>query len=232
MVINLSACTPSAQTANPIIDSEEPANSPSAPPPEDKEVNNPDSSEEVVFLISGQIDSTGAKLDPLLEKGGTANPPRNGPYKLQALDNNDEILLEYPFSTATLSHTNDEVEQFTFSIGINKKLLEEISAYRIVAIEKGGETELTRIESAQTDVAAPEIIPVSVERLKGGLVKFTWDNELYPRIIIRDAPQGNVLTIAEGGEVLILLTTNTNTFYVTFSDGIHNETRNIEIPQR
>ncbi len=231
MIIELSACAPNAQTADPSIDStDDPVHSSPTLPPENEEELRSDSNEELVFLISGQINPRGTKLEPLLEIEGTPSLPINGPYKLQALGNNDEVLLEYPFSTAKLSHTNNEVEQFTFSISINKNLLEKIIAYRIVSIEKGEETELARIESALADISTPEIIPVSVERLRGDLVRFTWDSKSYPKVIIRDAPKGNILTIAEGGEVVV--STTTDTLSVTFSDGIYNETRDIKIPPR
>ncbi len=148
------------------------------------------------------------------------------------------------------SEISGKMEQFTFNITVESNIIEQVKSYGFFSnatsafaevseevaaeFDVAGEIELDRVQSSLPDDVAFDVESGAfVNPLNNGLIKFTWNSEIYPKIIIRDGPEGEVLSITtveegeETGEIVIMPTADT--LEVTYSDGINSHTENIEV---
>ncbi len=178
------------------------------------------SQEQALLLISGSIQGNKVTLDPAFEITALPNPPEPGPYVLEGLDSNQDILFQTPFAVTEVPDLDEPLQHFNFTLLLNQADADKISTLRVVrgkddnnlrSIDESelstqalGEAGEVLAERHSTAVSVQQVATEPVAQvLEDGRISISWDAAAYPSVIIRDAASGEVLSIATGGEAIL-----------------------------
>lgn len=174
------------------------------------------------LLVWGQISNRGLILEPAFRTRPTGEPlPRTGSWRIEGRDAAGALLFTQPFEPDELADLPGPPEyQFSMVLPLGDATLDRLAALRVVG--PGRSAERVAAGGPPGGPTIPAARPVS-----GAVRRLTWDVRQYPGALVRDAATGQVLSIARGGDALLV--TGAGELDVQFSDGIQIARRRVTV---
>jgi hypothetical protein len=151
--------------------------------------------DEPVLLVWGRIDPDGSlRLEPAFELVARPSaPPEPGPYTVQALDADGNVIVARSFAGDEVAHADPGTRLFAFTIPIGH--LEPGAIHRLRVAGPRGATE--RITSPRAVDRRPE----ATRRTVGAATRIDWDGGRHPMALVRDRATGDILAFARDGRI-------------------------------
>jgi len=166
-----------------------------------------DNSERPQVWIWGRYDSGRFILEPAFQTTMVPLPPEPGPYRLEGIDAQGQVVFFYDFQTTKVADLLNH-EHFSFSID-RPADYERILTLRV--------RDDTGILAQQQGTAAIQLQPAKTHTV------LQWHAESYPLVVIRDHTTGAILALARGGTTSFVATPGAQLTAV-LSDGVQSET--------
>jgi hypothetical protein len=151
--------------------------------------------EEPVLLVWGGIDADGSlRLEPAFELvTRPAPPPEPGPYTIQALDVDGNVLFTRSFAGDEVAHAEPGTRLFAFTVPIGR--LEPGAIHRLRLVGPRGAAE--RITSPGAVGRRPD----ATRRVVGTATRIDWDRSRHPMALLRDRETGHIIAFARDGTI-------------------------------
>lgn len=194
------------------------AASPGGSPPADIAASGPDDG----LLVWGQISSRGLVLEPAFRTRPTAEPlPRTGSWRVEGRDAAGTLLFTQPFEPDEVADSPGPPEHhFSLVLPLGDATLDRLATLRVVGPGRSAER---RAVSGPPGGAGDPV----ARRVSGAVRRLTWDVRQYPGAVVRDAATGQVLSIARGGEALLV--SGAAELDIQFSDGVQTVRRRVTV---
>jgi hypothetical protein len=167
-----------------------------------------------LLLISGQLDASGVKVNPLKAFQGLLQAPAPGPYTLRIVTTSGTV--QYPFATDTLDHRSD-LALFSFSVPNPGQVLS-------VSILRGDQVLYNSQAVAKSGIytkSAPQTQAVE----QGGVLTVQWDAQTYPYLMVTHVgdKRSTLIVDAKGGKLQLPIqgVPAGGRFELSFSDGLN-----------
>lgn len=168
-----------------------------------------------LLLISGQLDASGVKVNPLKAFQGLLQAPAPGPYTLRITTTTGTV--QYPFATDTLDHRSD-LALFSFSVPNPGQVLS-------VAILRGDQvlysSQAVAKNGIYTKASAPQMSAVE----QGGVLTVQWDAQTYPYLMVTHVgdKRSTLIVDAKGGKLQLPIqgVPAGGRYELSFSDGLN-----------
>jgi hypothetical protein len=152
--------------------------------------------EPTLLLWGRSTPEGGVVLEPAFEIDARASVPAVGDrFRLRATDADGNPILDLSFDGEEVDHMG--VRHFTYAIPRAMLGGRDIAELRLTA----GNAQAVRAASAVG--AGPGAVEVTATRQADGMVRLQWDAAKTPIIMVRDARNGQILSIARGGDRII-----------------------------
>ncbi|MFL5401254.1 MAG: hypothetical protein ACJ8BF_00360 [Gemmatimonadales bacterium] len=188
-------------------------------------MGNPSASQAVQpsLLVWGYVRDGQLTLHPAFEVNTRPSlPGRSGPYTIEGRAEDGSILFAQSFSPKDVADLPDGHQSFAFAIPLGSVQRARLASLHLHG--RGQETVLSAARAA-AGVQAPEA--AVARRTPGGGVSVRWDHRAYPMAMIRDAENGEVMSIAEGGSVE--LPTSKRQVELILSDGVRSVVKRVPV---
>lgn len=186
-----------------------------------------DASPRQTVLVFGTISPSTVSLQPaFFVETVPVLPDGTGPYTLEGLDANGEVLFRHAFSAKDVDHVRGE-QQFTFAIPVSEAMREALVGLRIdsrgrtvaMRASSGGRAALLAQAAADTRRDAPDS-PFRAERDSPNRVSLSWPGDQWRGVMVRDPATNEVIGIGVGGSLTVQ--TSGSSLVLVLSDGVQS----------
>jgi hypothetical protein len=156
------------------------------------------------LLVWGSVGGPrGATLEPAFQADVPAMLPSPGPYRVEALDRQGQIVFSVPFAGDALAHGAPDERHFAMAVPLDAARAGRIARLRLTG--PGVSTEASSTVgggAARTALAIAGAPPAGTRaRASRGRVSVAWDAQRFPLAVVRNARTGAILAFARNGEI-------------------------------
>jgi hypothetical protein len=178
------------------------------------------------LLVWGSIRDGQLELKPAFQINARPRlPGRSGPYTVEARAEDGSTLFAHSFSPSEIADLPGSHQSFAFAIPLAEARAQRLASLRLRG--QGQELVVTPSSGAAAQAAAQAADQPALRRLGTGRVALDWNHRAYPMVLVRDADTGEILSIADGGQVQ--LPGASRQLDLVFSDGVRSFRRQVPV---
>jgi hypothetical protein len=170
---------------------------------------------EAGWLVSGTVAQGTLHFNPVLQVDAPASAGTGvGPYRVTGLAADGSRVFTLQFAPTPVGDAAEPtLAQFAFVVPAT-------GAQALDHLDGDGPLVHTTLHASAAAFLARDTVGVQATRLTPQTVRLRWATDQYPMLMVRDAATGAVLSLAQGGDVVIQW--SGNTLAITASDGIRS----------
>ncbi len=147
------------------------------------------------LIVWGRVEGDSLILEPAFRAFVPPSlPTESGRYRVEGFDAEGSRVFDLSFRPTRVAHAAIGEGVFAFAVPLPGPTT--VASLRL--------TDGTRDTEVRVPTR-PGAAVVSVERIDPDHLRFRWDSEAHPMLVVRDAPSGLVMSFARGGEVTLRL---------------------------
>jgi hypothetical protein len=176
------------------------------------------------LIIWGHIRNGELVLEPAFQANTRPSLPRqSGPYTVSGTAADGSTLFALSFTPNEIADAGPGAQNFVFAVPLPASRAEQLTNIRVV----GGGRSATR-SAAGTGVAGPPAPgPIALRRTPAGNIALRWDSQTIPLLVVRDPDNGQILSLARGGEVQ--LATRKRQVDLVLSNGVRSRVQRMQV---
>ncbi|HET6230066.1 MAG TPA: hypothetical protein VFE05_08355 [Longimicrobiaceae bacterium] len=152
-------------------------------------------------------------------------PTQGGAYTVQGLDANGGTLFSLNFAGTEVADLPGGAREFAFAVPLSAAQQGRLASVRLTAAGKTAAVQTSRTATAgggpRTLTETPDVDPsASLRRVSAGQLRFTWDVQAHPMVMVRDPESGEILSFARNGRAT--LNTRVGALEMVYSDGVRS----------
>lgn len=176
---------------------------------------------QLVLMVNGSIISNGqAILNPSFSLEALSDSLNIGDYTVQLLSATNVLLAETKFDTEEIDHSDER--HFFVNVPITSDILSSLTSIRI--LDSNGNIIAERNNSSNTALQTQQLnraqSPVSIVEQDGLSLTLEWDNTLYPKIMVKNTKDGDVIAISDSGTAIVSTENLNDSIEVLISNGL------------
>jgi hypothetical protein len=173
------------------------------------------------LLVWGYIKDGQLTLRPAFQVNTRPSlPGRAGPYTIEARAEDGSSLFAHSFSPAEAADLPESHQSFAFAIPLAPSKAARLASLRLRG--RGQEAVL----SAHASAATQSSIGPELRRTGAGKVSLRWDHRAYPMVMIRDAETGEIMSLADGGNIELPTSKGVD---LVLSDGVRSVVKRVPV---
>jgi hypothetical protein len=150
------------------------------------------------LVVWGHIRNGELVLEPAFQATTRPSLPRQpGPYTVSGTADDGSTMFALPFTPNEIADAGPSQQNFVFAIPLPSSRAARLSRIHVV----GGGRIATRYAAGAVIAGTPAAKSIAVQRTGAGSVALRWDNLAVPMLVVRDPDNGQILSLARGGEV-------------------------------
>jgi hypothetical protein len=178
------------------------------------------------LLVWGRIRNGELILEPAFQLNTRASlPARPGSYTLSGQADDGSSVFSLSFSPNAIADAANNQQNFAFAVPLSAARASRLSSIQIVG---GGKRAIRSALPPLTGGAAASQA-IQARRIAAGRVAVRWDSRTHPMVMVRDPDNGQVLSLARGGEVQV--STLKSRVELVISDGVRSRVTRMRIAQ-
>jgi hypothetical protein len=147
-------------------------------------------------------------------------PSRPGPYTLSGTAADGSTLFSVSFTPNEIADAGSGQQNFVFAMPLSSSRAERLSNIRVA----GGGRSATR---SALIAGARAAATIALRRSGAGSVALRWDSQSLPMLVVRDPDNGQILSLARGGEVQ--LSTSKGQVDLLLSNGVRSRVQRMRV---
>jgi hypothetical protein len=173
------------------------------------------------LIVWGHIQDGELVLEPAFQAHTRPSlPPRPGPYTLTGTAADGATMFSVSFTPNEIADAGPGQRNFAFAVPLSSSRAERLSSIRV----SGGGRSATRSTLAS---GAPVAAGIALRRTGAGSVTLRWNDQSLPLVVARDPDNGQILSLARGGEVQ--LSTRKGQVDLVLSDGVRSRVQRMRV---
>ena len=171
------------------------------------------------LIVWGHILDGELVLEPAFEtRTRPTLPQRPGPYTLTGTAADGSTMFAVSFTPNEIADAGPGQQNFAFAVPLPSSRAERLSSIRV----SGGGRSATR-----SAVAAGAPSSIALRRTGAGSVTLRWNDQSLPLVVVRDPDNGQILSLARGGEVQ--LSTRKGQVDLVLSNGVRSRIQRMRV---
>ena len=171
------------------------------------------------LVVWGHILDGELVLEPAFEaRTRPTLPHRPGPYTLTGTAADGSTIFAVSFTPNEIADAGPGQQNFAFAVPLPSSRAERLSSIRVT----GGGRSVMR-----SAVAAGAPSSIALRRTGAGSVTLRWNDQSLPLVVVRDPDNGQILSLARGGEVE--LSTRKGQVDLVLSNGVRSRVQRMRV---
>jgi hypothetical protein len=173
------------------------------------------------LVVWGHIQNGEVVLEPAFQAHTRPSfPSRPGPYTLSGTAADGSTLFSVSFTPNEIADAGSGQQNFVFAMPLSSSRAERLSSIRVA----GGGRSATR---SALIAGARAAATIALRRTGAGSVALRWDSQSLPMLVVRDPDNGQILSLARGGEVQ--LSTSKGQVDLLLSNGVRSRVQRMRV---
>jgi hypothetical protein len=174
------------------------------------------------LLVWGYIKDGQLTLHPAFQVNTRPSLPRRaGPYIIEARAEDGSSLFSYSFSPAEVADLPGSHQSFAFAIPLAPAKAARIASLRL----RGGGREAV-LSPARASAGAQSSTGPALLKAGAGRLTLRWDHRAYPMVMVRDAETGEIMSLADGGNIELPTSKDVD---LVLSDGVRSVVKRVPV---
>ncbi|HYF38678.1 MAG TPA: zinc-dependent metalloprotease family protein [Gemmatimonadales bacterium] len=173
------------------------------------------------LVVWGHIRNGEVVLEPAFQATTRPSlPRRSGPYTVSGTAADGSTVFSVSFTPQEIADAGSGRQNFVFAVPLAATQAARLSSIRVVGSGR----------SAVRSAAAPAAgtpAGIAVHRTGAGKVALRWNHQANPLVVVRDPDNGQILSLARGGEVQ--LSTKKGQVDLVISDGVRSRVQRMRV---
>jgi hypothetical protein len=176
------------------------------------------------LLVWGYIKDGQLTLHPAFQVHTRPSLPRRaGPYIIEARAEDGSSLFSYSFSPAEVADLPGSHQSFAFAIPLAPAKAARLASLRL----RGGGREAV-LSPARASAGAQSSTGPALLKAGAGRLTLRWDHRAYPMVMVRDAETGEIMSLADGGNIELPTSKDVD---LVLSDGVRSVAKRVPVGQ-
>jgi hypothetical protein len=173
------------------------------------------------LVVWGHIQNGELVLEPAFQAHTRPSPPRRpGSYTLSGTAADGSTMFALSFTPNEIADAGPGQQNFAFAIPLSSSRAERLFSLRVAG---GGRTATRSAVVAGAPVAAN----IALRRTSAGSLALRWDHQALPMLVVQDPDNGQILSLARGGEVQ--LSTTKGQVDLVLSNGVRSRVQRMRV---
>jgi hypothetical protein len=176
------------------------------------------------LVIWGHIRNGGVVLEPAFQANTRPSLPRQpGPYTLSGMAEDGSTMFALSFTPNEIADAGTGQRNFVFAVPLASSRAARLSSIRVV----GAGHSAVRSAAGAVVSGTPATGSIALQRMGAGRVSLRWDSQALPMLVVRDPDNGQILSLARGGEVQ--LSTSKGQVDLIISNGVRSRVQRMRV---
>jgi hypothetical protein len=176
------------------------------------------------LVVWGHIRNGELVLEPAFQANTRPSlPSRPGPYTLSGTAADGSTVFSLSFAPNEIADAGPSQQNFVFAVPIPSSRAERLSTLRLV----GGGQSAVLSGSGTGASGTPAVGSIVLQRTGANRVALSWDSQEFPMLVVRDPSNGQILSLARGGEVQ--LATSKGLVDLVLSNGVRSRVQRMRV---
>jgi hypothetical protein len=174
------------------------------------------------LVVWGHIRNGEVVLEPAFQTNTRPSLPRQpGPYTLSGVADDGSTMFALAFTPNEIADAGSGQQSFVFAVPLASSRAARLSSIRVVGAGR------STVRSGAGAVSGTPASSIALRRTAAGRVALRWDSQALPMVVVRDPENGQILSLARGGEVE--LSTSKGQVDLIISNGVRSRAQRMRV---